>query len=61
MLYFRNKEIHESQKRAFDEQPFSLFIIYPLFFIVLLIYEHGNSVYYHENPYIITKTPILFP
>ncbi len=44
MLHFRNEEIHElpeNEKRAI-ERPFSLFIIYPLFFIVLLIYEHGN-------------------
>jgi len=45
------------QKRAVI-QPFSLF---RLFFTVFIICKHGNSVYEHGNPHIITKTPNEFP
>jgi len=41
--------------------PFLALSLIHLIFTVLLIYEHENSVYYHGNPYIITKTPNKFP
>lgn len=48
-------------KKGTLNSPFLTLSLIHLIFTALLIYKHGNSVYYHGNPYTITETPSKFP
>ena len=48
-------------KKEPPSSPFSQLSFIHYFFTALLVYYHENSLHYHGNPYIITKTHRQFP
>ena len=48
-------------EKDYTSSPFLVSSIFHSVFTVLPMHYHENCLYNHGNPYIITKTPILFP